>query len=292
MNTRRSDENTSSKNKDEKVSEVINDDLRAWLKDSLKTVESNMISHSDTNYRTLTEKVDKNLEETTKILNIATANKEKIEKLSADLAVTDQNVLEVNGRTGKLERLVETQTIQINVLQRRLEDQTNRSSRKSLVIRGIPEGADEKTWDDTREVVAAKLADILGQQASDISDKIERIHRGRPIRAGKEGPRVVHALFYDWNDSEKLKKDFFKLGRRNQNVYIDQKYGPDTDFRRNKAKECRRRLIEDGTAVKAYVAYPAKLMVKRSAAEKHYSMFEDFSQIPVPIKPPNPTDNS
>ena len=52
--------------------------------------------------------------------------------------------------------------------------------------------------------------------------------------------------------------------------------------------ECSRRLIEDGTAVKAYVAYPAKLMVKQSATEKHYTMYEDFSQIPVPTKVPNP----
>ena len=79
-----------------------------------------------------------------------------------------------------------------------------------------------------------------------------------------------------------------KLGRRNQNVFIDQKYGPDTEYRRNKAMECRRRLIEDGTAVKAYVAYPAKLMVKQSATEKHYTMYEDFSQTPVPTKVPNP----
>ena len=73
MNTRRSDENASTK-KDEKLSqaEPIDDDLRTWLKESLKKVETNMISHLDINYKTLTAKVDKNLEETTKILNIAT----------------------------------------------------------------------------------------------------------------------------------------------------------------------------------------------------------------------------
>ena len=72
-------------------------------------------------------------------------NKAKFDKLTVDLSATDQNVLEVNGRTGKLESLVETQAIQINVLQRRLEDQINRNSRKSLIIRGIPETGAKKT---------------------------------------------------------------------------------------------------------------------------------------------------
>ena len=63
MNTRRSEENASSKSKDEKLSqpEPIDDDLRTWLKESLKKVETNMINHSDINYKTLTAKVDKNL---------------------------------------------------------------------------------------------------------------------------------------------------------------------------------------------------------------------------------------
>ena len=264
----------------------IDDDLRNWLKASLEKVENNMKLHFDDKCKTLTEKVDANTAETAKILNIAQKNKEQVEKVTTELAATNVNVESHSTRIGELQKQIDVQAIHINTLQQRLESQTNRNSRKSLIIRGIPEGANEESWDDTGKVVCQTLADVLNQAGVDwevISDKIERVHRGRPLREGKDGPRIVHALFYDWNDSEKLKLDFIKLGRNNQNIYIDQKYGPDTEYRRHKAKEKRKQLLEQGTIAKAYVKFPAKLMIKRRGDE-HYSMLEDFSQIPVPHK--------
>ena len=277
MNTRKSDTTT----KDNE----IDDGLRTWLKASLQTVENNMKQHFDDKYKTLTEKVDANTTETAKILQLAQSNKENVEKVTSDLAKTTVSLNEQTVRVDDLQNCIDVQAIQIRTLQQRLENQTNRNSRKSVIIRGIPEEEEEKTWDDTRKVVCETLADVLGQANVDwqvISRKIERVHRGRPLKEGKRGPRVVHALFYDWNDSEKLKLDFLKLGRNNQNIFVEQRYGPDTDYRRHKAKEKRKQLIEQGTIEKAYVRYPAKLMVKRPG-DRFYSMLEDFSGISVPL---------
>ena len=80
MNTRKSDTTT----KDNE----IDDGLRTWLKASLQNVENNMKQHFDDKYKTLTEKVDANTTETTKILQLAQSNKENVEKVTSDLAKT------------------------------------------------------------------------------------------------------------------------------------------------------------------------------------------------------------
>ena len=288
MNTRKSDTTAAKDN-------GIDDDLRNRLKASLQTVENNMKTHFDDKNQTLTDKVDADTKETAKILQIAQSNKENLEKVTFDLANTSDSLQEQTERIDELQKYVDVQAIHINTLRQRLENQTNRNSRKSVIIRGIPEMEEEKTWDDTRKVVCETLVAVLGQDNADwevdwevISNKIERVHRGRPLKEGSRGPRVVHALFYDWNDSEKLKLDILKLGRNNQNIFVEQKYGPDTDYRRNKAKERRKQLIEEGTIAKAYIKYPAKLMVKRPG-DRSYSMLEDFSGIPVPLNAPTRT---
>ena len=113
---------------------------------------------------------------------------------------------------------------------------------------------------------------------------IERIHRS-PAKPHDDGrPRTIHALFYDWNDSEKVKNAFRKRGAQH-NIFVDQRYGPDTSYRQNKALELRKRLKAAGTIKAGYVAYPAKLMV-RYGTEKIYTMHEDFSKVDVPVRVP------
>ena len=97
----------------------------------------------------------------------------------------------------------------------------------------------------------------------------------------KEGPRVVHALFCNWNDCEKLKKDMREHGR-GSGVYVEQRYGPDTTWRRNRALELRKELKSNNTISSGYLAYPAKLMVKYNTHDQKYTLHRDFSNEPVP----------
>ena len=74
----------------------------------------------------------------------------------------------------------------------------------------------------------------------------------------------------------------FKHGR-NSSVYTEQRYGPDTTWRRNKALELRKKLKADGTMTKEYVQFPAKLYVKYDNSSPKYVLYQDFSQISIPI---------
>ena len=81
-------------------------------------------------------------------------------------------------------------------------------------------------------------------------------------------------------------------GWENSNIYDEQRYGPDTQFRRNKALEARKNLKAAGTIGAGFVQYPAKLLVKQYPHNKNekYKLYEDFSTFPVPVKPPESYD--
>ena len=73
---------------------------------------------------------------------------------------------------------------------------------------------------------------------------------------------------------------------KGSNIFIDQRYGPDTTWRQNKALEARKELKMKGEIVAGFVRYPAKLMVKYDAREKKYTLYDDYSKLVVP--PPQP----
>jgi hypothetical protein len=60
-------------------------------------------------------------------------------------------------------------------------------------------------------------------------------------------------------------------------IYCNQKYGPLTTARRNMAMMERRKIISEGVAAKAYVAFPTKLMIAKNKKDKKYSLHKDFS---------------
>ena len=86
------------------------------------------------------------------------------------------------------------------------------------------------------------------------------VDRGNQRNNNDRRPRVIHARLYDWNNVELLKNRMWKDGK-NSNIYVEQGYGPDTQFRRNKALEVRKNLKAAGTIGAGFVQYPAKLLV-------------------------------
>ena len=73
---------------------------------------------------------------------------------------------------------------------------------------------------------------------------------------------------------------FHKFGLR-QGVYIDQRYGPDTTYRRNQAMIERKELLKNKVIVSGHLKYPAQLVVKNNKSEP-YKIHKDYSKIPVP----------
>lgn len=204
--------------------------------------------------------------EAAELPDIASLNKQSddIESLKSDCSSLKEMVTKCN-------QLLIEQDEQI-------EDLRNRSMRSTLIFKGVAVGKNEKTWSDT-ECELLKTIKKADKQIGD--DIIERCHRG-PVRK-EQDPEIV-CKFYSWKDAERVKQSFIEKNIKDKkfNVFCKQKYGPLTTARRNMAMLERKRLMNEGIAAKAYVAYPAKLMIAQSKRDKKYTMHTNFSDSNVP----------
>ncbi len=198
--------------------------------------------------------------------------KTEVDILSQNNSVLTQEVAELNKLTSEL-------SVKLRVQEEKAENLSNRSLRKTISIRGIPEEEDEDSWDTTRSVATTALESATGIDAGEISDLIERIHRGGSKKHNNNRfPRKIFAAVYDWNTIDRLSKALRLYGKES-GIYIDQQYGPETTFRRSKAFLHRRDLKAAGTIVSGYVKFPAQLVVKYGRDSK-YVVCKDFSKIP------------
>ena len=174
-----------------------------------------------------------------------------------------------------LKEKLESATVKLQGTENKLEDKTNRQLRKTLIFTGIKEEANEG-YD-----VASLLAKSINKASkgkiteSEANGFIERAHRGKARSRSKRGNRPIFAAIDDWRHSELVKKVF--LDKKNETgIYCEQMYGPMTTWRRNLALAKRKELKANGSIMKGYVAFPAKLMVQR-AGEDIYRLYKDYS---------------
>ena len=193
-----------------------------------------------------------------------------------DITTINDSLTKINDKCAQLEKDKIT-------LENKIEDQINRSSRKTIVVRGVKEN-DKETWEDTRVVLAKEIARVANIPEKNASRMIERVHRSRP-NAHREGKRDIIAAFYDWNDSEFVMRKFRDAAKKGQTkgIFVDQKYGPLTTMRRNHALLQRKTLIADKSISNGYVAYPAKLMIKKNKTDTKYVLHEDYSELNIEV---------
>ena len=164
--------------------------------------------------------------------------------------------------------------VRVKALAKQMEDRTNRQLRQTMVLRNLKEDADEKTWDDTRDLVANKITELIGVEFEEAKRLINRCHRGGDPKYYKAEKRIrpIYIAFMRWDTCEKLLHE-----ARKQNVFsLDYKYAPRTTVRRNNALKLRRELKTNGDIVSGYVKFPAVLMGKKSVDAK-YDVIRDFS---------------
>ena len=283
-NSQLSDDMDDSKNSMQDLIERL-DRIETSMKTHVTEQCSNLsaqLNASITANRNLIEKVKDTAQRS---FDVANENSSQLVNVTSRITELENANKTLVSEVSELNKTQSTQAIQITVLQQRLEDQTCRNSRNSLIIRGVEEDDDEKSWDDTRRVLCNALSRYVKVSSQDLSRMIERVHRGKKKNnSNNEHPRVIHARLFDWNDVEMIKKRMWKDGK-NSNIFIEQRFGPDTQFRQNEAKKLRKELKANGTIGAGFVQYPARLMVKTDPRDKNekYKLFRDFSKIPVPL---------
>ena len=216
-------------------------------------------------------------------VNTITLQSSKIESLKDENGHLGDLISSLTTRIDQLENVshVIPSKKEIEEPNERVEERTNRQLRQTLIIKGVPEAPEEKTWADTKHILARTIADsVHTTEQNAYHNVLNRVHRGRPNP--RKPVRDIYANLYQWEHCEQLVEDFRKLNVSGQsNIRIEYKNGPRTTWRRNKALIKRKALKLSGEIISGYVAYPARLMVKRPGATRgdKYIQYEDFSKI-------------
>ena len=248
------------------------------IQKKIEDSENSVKSYFDGKFRLLDTKISELESISINASKIAKEALSKVNDYERSIEFNDEKTSILKSHTESIDEKFSKWSEQFKILSSRLEDQTNRFSRKTIIIRGVKEAETEKSWDDTKQLVAEVLRKKCHYDI-DPEEHIERAHRGKKI-IGKP-TRDIHACFFDWNDANNVLKGFQKYGyKEKDNIFIEQRYGPDTTWRRNKAKLLRKRLISTKKIVSGYVAFPAKLMVKNTKDGKYF-VHTDFSNTEI-----------
>ena len=190
---------------------------------------------------------------------------------------------ELQSKISDMEQVIEKLKTSIKENETLLEDQVNRSCRKTLIFKGIPEITNSKkeTWEETKVSLSRAISKVMKNVSTeDAFNMIERCHRGTSskTKARSSTPKPIFACFHSWKDSNNILNEFSALSRKKKSngVFVDQKYGEKTTTLRNEALKERKSLKDEGKIVSGFVSYPAKLFVKYNQ-DQDYKLYKEFS---------------
>ena len=215
----------------------------------------------------LEETLDKKL-----LIALASINK-SVEKIEDENKVRDSKITDITTKMDTLNEELSSIKNKNEELQEALAEQTDRSMRNTLVIRGVKEEENEN-WKKTEERVSTIISRHLQKDYNRTINMFQRVHRGNG-----DDRKTIYANFYSWKNAQEILTEFTNLRINNpkMKIKIDQMYSKDTMTRRNNALIERKKLLadKDSNIVKAHLVYPAKLMVKYNGSQK-YELYQKF----------------
>ena len=242
-------------NYDSKVSKLLDEKL-----DKLNEQFSMRFGKVEKAILNISEKCTKLNEEMTAVLHKAGTNKDSIENLREELESRDKK---------------------IDMLEREIDDLCNRSMRKTLVFRGLPEKADGA---DTWQNVWKFLLKFLALYDPDIAHlSIDRAHRSAqkidPHKSKSPRPRPVFAEFVSWQDASRVLMMATKIGKmpyefegHEYNISLEQMVSKSVMEKRQTVLKVRKYLMNENPNWLASLRFPAILMVNESE-EKQYCKY-------------------
>ena len=250
-------------------------ELKEILHDELLKQEEKLKAHITEQFVELNAELANTKQIAQDAIMRAEANELKIDTLQSENLVLKQQLNNIK-------------TQEIRQLGEQIEDRTNRQLRNSLAFKGIVEEANE-TWERTESILVKNIADVTNSTVEIIEPMIERAHRGaHSTKEGvkKSGPRPIHVKFLNWKDCEWVKNEYRLMNiRSGGDIFAQQKFGPLTTARRNQALIMRKELKQQGKIKKAFVKFPAKLMVKTTDdPNERYHLHEDFSKAVILLR--------
>ena len=204
------------------------------------------------------EKMNTKFDELSTRIETTDRKAETAETLAAQNQNNNSNL--TSESTALQEKLAE-QAKKIHELQENIEDQVNRNSRDTLVIRGIKKANQEKTWNNTSHVLSSSLCGLFGWNPNQSLGDIERAHRG-----DYKNPNSPYVKIISWKVSQAVFGSIIRANRSRQtNNSACQKYSDKVQKKMNRLLITRREFKndEEKSSWKSYAKYPGVLMVKK-----------------------------
>ena len=188
----------------------------------------------------------------------------------------DESKTSAENNTNRLEQLEEESKItslrleeysrKIEQLKELVDDQVNQNACITLIIRGVKFNLhNEKSWNDTKNVLATTLCTQFGWNKDQFAHDIEQAHSGNY----KNPNSPIYAKFLSWKVAQGVLESIIKANREGKiTIFPSQKYSKKVQDRMNSFKE-----DEVRKTWKSYVKFPGVLMVKKPTDEK-YKVFD------------------
>ena len=239
----------------------ISEDLKSFLTKEM-----------DNNVKKITEKIIEKMD--TKFDELSTRIEiiDRKAEVAESLAKQNQNsISNLTSESTALQEKIAEQAKKIHELEVNIEDQINRNSRDTLVIRGIKKENQEKTWNNTSHVLSSSLCGLFGWNPNQFLSDIERTHRGDY----KNPNSPIYVKFISWKVSQAVLDSIIRANRSRQtNISASQKYSEKVQKRMNRLLITRQEFKndEEKSSWKSYVKYPGVLMVKKPE-DRNYSVY-------------------
>ena len=190
---------------------------------------------------------------------LAENNTNRLELLEEESKITNLRLEEYSRKTEQLEELV--------------DDQVNRNARSTLIIRGVKFNLqNEKSWNDTENVLATTLYIQFGWNKDQFAHGIERAHHGNY----KNPNSPIYAKFLSWKVGQGVLEYIIKGNKGSKiTIFASQKHSKKVQDRMNSQLLKRKEFKEDEVRKtwKSYVKFPGVLMVKKPK-DKKYKVFD------------------
>ena len=239
----------------------ISEDLKSFL---TKEMDNNVKKITEK----ITEKMDTKFDELSTRIEIIDRKAEAAESLAKQ---SQNSISNLTSESTALQEKIAEQAKKIHELEVNIEDQINRNSRDTLVIRGIKKENQEKTWNNTSHVLSSSLCGLFGWNPNQFLSDIERAHRGDY----KNPNSPIYVKFISWKVSQAVLDSIIRANRSRQtNISASQKYSDKVQKRMNRLLITRQEFKndEEKSSWKSYVKYPGVLMVKKPE-DRNYSVY-------------------
>ena len=274
--TKMGDKEPSKKYPMRKSMDMDKDTMESLVKEKLDSFKEKLLKDFSKMLDERTEElVNHVMQRMDEIENNVTNNTKNIKKNAEEIKILKENYRITTKENKDLKQKLEDAMSKLSKTEDELGDKTNRQLRKTLIFTNVIEESSEQY--DVSAILAKTISKASQNKITETeaSNFIERAHRGKAKLHSQNRTRPIYVAISDWRFSERLKEVF--LDKRNKTgVFCEQMYGQRTTQRRNLALAKRKELKASNEIIKGYVAFPARLMVKKEGDVK-YKLFKDFS---------------